>query len=249
MEKVRQPLYEWQAAVWRAMRALLAGRLEEAKALAERAFQTGGRAEAITAAQYYAAQLLSIRRAQGRLGELESGLRQIIERYPNRRAYHAALGVLLAETGRALEVPRELEPLVADGFAGITFDGDWLTTVVLLADAYAELHDVEPARRLYELLLPFESSNMVVALAAACEGAVARPLGRLAAVLGQTDDAIRHFEHALERNERLGAPVCLARTQLDYAQAIGDRAELIEAAARIADEHGLEALSRRAASL
>jgi DNA-binding SARP family transcriptional activator len=247
--QVNQALYDWQAAVWRGMRALLRGRLQEAEALAERALQTGARAEAITASQYYAIQLLVIRREQRRIAELEPGLRQIIERYPNRRAYRAALGVLLSETERLDQAPRELAPLAAEGFAGIPRDGDWLITMALLADVYAELGEAEQAARLYELLLPFETANVVIGLGAACEGPAARLLGRLAAVTGRPDAAAAHFERALQRAERLRAPVYTARTQLDYAQAFGGRGDLLEAASRIVGEHGLVALERRASRL
>jgi predicted ATPase/DNA-binding SARP family transcriptional activator len=247
--RLRQPLYEWQAGVWRAMRALLTGRLGEAETLAEQALAIGARAEEVTAAQYYAIQLLSIRRAQGRMSELEPGIRQLLERFPNRLAYRAALGVLLAETGKLDQMARELEPLAADGFAGIPRDGDWLVAMTLLSDAYAELGDAEHASTLYELLEPFERANVVVAFGVSCEGAVARLLGRLAAVAGRPDAATEHFERALEREAALRAPVCLARTQLDYAQALPGHRELVDAAARTAQSLGLEALARRAASL
>src|SRR5207302_491496 len=63
-ERLRQPLYLWNAAVWRAMRALLAGHLDEADQLAAEAVAMGSHGESITAPQYYAIQVLAIRQEQ-----------------------------------------------------------------------------------------------------------------------------------------------------------------------------------------
>jgi DNA-binding SARP family transcriptional activator len=245
-ERLRQPLYLWQAAVWRGMRALLEGRLEEADALAARALAIGARAEAVTAAQYYAVQLIAIRRDQGRMAELESAVREVIERYPTRLGYRAALGLLLSETGRQDEAWAEVGSLALEE---IPEDVDWLTTMTMLADLCADLGDAPRAEQLYELLLPYADVNVVIGLGVVCEGAAARYLGRLAAATGRRGDAERHFEEALERNTALGAPVCLARTQLEYAQALGGRSararELIESASSTAREVGLRGLSRR----
>ncbi len=250
-ERLRQPLYLWQAAVWRGMRALLEGHLEEADKLAARALAIGARAEPVTARQYYAVQLIAIRRDQGRMGELEEAVRQVSEQYPNRLGYRAALALLLAETGRREEARAEVDSLAVDE---IPEDVDWLTTMTMLADLAADLGDATRAERLYALLEPYGEVNVVIGLGVVCEGAAARYLGRLAAAIGRPEEAKRHFEHALERNAALGAPMCLARTQLDYAQTLGParsaRArELVESAASAARELGLPALARRAADM
>jgi DNA-binding SARP family transcriptional activator/tetratricopeptide (TPR) repeat protein len=250
-ERLRQPLYLWQAAVWRAMRALLEGRLGKADRLATQALAVGARAEPVTAAQYYAVQLIAIRRDQGRMSELEQSVRQAIEQYPNRLGYRAALASLLAEIGRVDEARDEVDSLAVDQ---IPEDVDWLTTMTMLADLAADLGDAERADRLYALLGPYAEVNVVIGLGVVCEGAAARYLGRLAAATGRREEARRHFELALERNAVLGASVCLARTQLDYAQALGparSRAarELIESAASAARQLDLPALARRAAAL
>ncbi len=263
-ERLRQPLYLWQAAVWRAMRALLEGRLSDADQLAQQALALGARAEAITAAQYYGVQLIAISREQGRMGGLEPALRRLLAEYPSRLAYRAALASLLVEGGRLDEAREQVAALELDE---IPEDVDWLTTMTLLADVCAELGDAGRAKRLYTLLLPYAEVNVVIGLGALCEGSAARHLGRLAAVAGSFEDAARHFERALARNEALGATVCLTRTRLDYAQALaggpgareatggarareatsGARArELLEAAGSAAHELPLPALAERA---
>ena len=97
-QRLRQPLYLWQAAVWRTMRALLSGRLEQADRLATDALAAGSTGEAVAAAQYYAIQLLAIRREQGRMAELEQPAREMVTYNPDRpgmagRRRDAAVGI------------------------------------------------------------------------------------------------------------------------------------------------------------
>ncbi len=70
--------------------------------------------------------------------------------------------------------------------------------------------------------------------------------------MGRLDLATRHFERALAGNFALGAPACLARTQVDYARVLGPgprAAELLAAAGRTAAELGLGAVARKVAAL
>ena len=101
--------------VWRAMRALLAGRLEDAERLAAEALALGAAAETVTAPQYYAIQLLAIRREQARMAELEAPARQLVASNPHRVAWRAALAALLAETGHPEQARAELRALAQRG--------------------------------------------------------------------------------------------------------------------------------------
>jgi hypothetical protein len=94
--------------------------------------------------------------------------------------------------------------------------------------------------------------NVVIGLAAVCLGSAASFLGKLAATMGRGDLAAEHFERALAVNADLRAPVCLARTQVDYARALGPGAqadELIAAAADAAERHGSGSVARKVAVL
>jgi len=251
-EQLRQPLYLWQAAVWRAMRALLEGSLDQAEELAAEALAAGGPAEGVTAAQYYGIQLLAIRREQGRMGEVEQAARQMVASNPIRPAWRAALATVLWESDQPAEARAELEQLAGEDFRDIPHDGDWLTTMSVLCDLCAALEDPARAALLYEALLPYERVNVVAGIAVVCFGSAARYLGKLAVTIGRERDAGDHFELALEQNASLGAPVLLAHTQLDYASSLGHgvRARrMIDEAARTAAELGLAALAQRAEGL
>jgi len=251
-QRLRQPLYLWNAAIWRAMRALLEGRLEQADELASDALAAGLHGEGVTALQYYEIQLLAIRREQGRIAELEQPARDLVTANPHLPAWRAALATLLCEAGRLQEARREFEALAANDFAGIPQDGDWMIAITLLADSCTELGDAERAAQLYELLLPHGASNVVIGLGAVCLGSAARYLGRLASAMGRRTTAIEHLRSALDANAALKAPVALAHTQLDYARVLGPGPEaqaLVAAATRTADELGLPLVSRRAGEL
>ena len=227
------------------MRALLAGHLSTAERLASEAFSAGIRPESETATQYYAIQLLAIRREQLRMGELEDSLREQLDDNPRRPAWRAALATLLVETGRARRRrSREVDLLAADEFAEIPRDGDWIVAIVLLADLAASVDDAARAAVLHERLLPFADRTVVIGLGTVCLGSVARYLGRLAVATGDQATARGHFELALEANRELHASVQLAHTQLDYAQALGAGPEALRAGrggARAADELHLPA--------
>jgi len=251
-QRLRQPLFEWNSILWRAMRALLAGSLTIADKLAAEALAAGAPAEAVTVSQYYAIQVLGIRREQGRMGELEQAVRQLVEDNPDRPAWRAALATLLCEDGRVAEAREEFSRLAVRGFDDIPRDLDWLIAMVLLSDVCADLRDGDRAALLYAKLEPYADANVVIGFAAVCLGSAASFLGKLAATMGRADLASQHFEHALAANAALGAPACLARTQVDYARALGPgrrSQELIAAAGRSASELGLGAVARKVAEL
>lgn len=255
-DRLRQSLFEWTAIMWQAMRALLAGALDRADRLASEALAAGAPAEAVTASQYYAIQVLAIRRDQGRMGELEQATRQLVSENPARPAWRAALATMLCEEGRLEEAREEFERLAAHDFEDVPKDLDWMIAMTLLSDVCADLGDAERAALLYELLEPYADVNVVIGLAAACLGSAAGFLGKLAATMGRVELAAEHFERAIAANLELHAPACLARVHVDYARAIwsarpGDprAGELLDTAAEAAERHGLGAVARTVATL
>ena len=255
--RLRQPLFEWNSILWRAMRALLDGSLSRADRLASEALAAGAPAEAVTASQYYSIQLLGIRRDQGRMGELERVRAATGRGQPGPPGVARGAGDAAVRGGAAVRGPGEFERLAAGGFDDIPKDLDWTIAMVLLSDVCADLGDGERAALLYAKLEPYADVNVVVGLAAACLGSAESFLGRLAATMGQSAEAERHFERALVANAALRAPACLARTQVDYARALGSLGvrggpaadELLAAAGRAAAELGLGAVAGKIAAL
>jgi DNA-binding winged helix-turn-helix (wHTH) protein/tetratricopeptide (TPR) repeat protein len=113
---------------------------------------------------------------------------------------------------------RHFDIVAAADFVDIPRDEDWLLSLVLLADACADLEDERRAASLYELLEPYAAMNAAHQTLRLYLGSVTHFLARLAVVLGRREEAIQHFEAALETNKRMGARPALARTQLQYAR-------------------------------
>jgi DNA-binding winged helix-turn-helix (wHTH) protein len=241
-----------------ALRALLDGRLEDAERMARERFELIQRAGFSNAAMFYAIQLAGVRREQGRLGELEPGLRALAGQLPNMPTWGATLAYLYAEDGREREAAEELARLAEKGFESLPRDATWLTTVGLLADVAASLGDAERAAPLAALLAAYADRVVVVGPSLSVTGAVARMLARALATSGDLAGAERQFEAALALEARLGARCLVARTQQQYAallaarRASGDRDRALELAGqalRAAESIGMTAVAARARAL
>jgi tetratricopeptide (TPR) repeat protein len=251
-ERVRQPLYRWQASVLGSMRAQLDGDLEQAARLADNALAIGSAAEQGIASQYHALQQLAIARERDQLRPLEASTRQMIDAARGLPLWRAALVRLLADTGRYEEARQQLEALAPDRFEALPQDANWLPVIAILAEACNSLKAAEHAQTLYELVLRFRDLIVVFGIGAVCQGSVERYLGLLAATAGGEQEAREHFERALERNARLQAQVCLSHTQLDLAELekrSNERTELIAAAAQTAKTLSLPLVGRRVTAL
>jgi tetratricopeptide (TPR) repeat protein len=213
---------------------------------------TGGAGETVTAPQYYTIQLMNIRREQARGGEVEEMIRRVAESNPDRPGWGVGLGLILADAGRVTEAQKHLDALGAAGFRDLPEDADWLPMTSQLGQLATLLEDAEHGATLYELLVPYGSTNIVRGVGVVCLGPVARVLGRLAVLLGREDDARQHFQTALRIAATIRAPALLAHTQLDYAEALGrgpDAVWLARAAAATGRDLGLSAVNRRAERL
>ena len=87
----------------------------------------------------------------------------------------------------------------------------------LLAETAYFLGDPEHAMTLHAKLLPY-ADRVAVSYPEVATGAVARHLGLLATTMRRWNDAERHFEAALDLNQRIGAKPWLAHTLEDYAR-------------------------------
>jgi DNA-binding CsgD family transcriptional regulator/tetratricopeptide (TPR) repeat protein len=214
--ELRQPVHGYFVASYRAMRALLDGRFDEAERLSQQVLVTGQRVQRPAAVQAFALMTFLIRREQGRLPELEEAVAGFVQQYPALPGWRSALAAIDIEAGKLAAARAEFEHLAANDFTDLPRDVFWLTAAGLLTEVCAALGDSRRAALLYDLLLPYEGHCVVVSYAAACTGAVSRYLGLLAATMGRRQEAARHFEDALTTHARLGARPLLARTQYEY---------------------------------
>jgi tetratricopeptide (TPR) repeat protein len=222
-QELRQPSQVWFVAALQAHLALLEGRFGEAEELIERARSLGERAQSWNAAVAFGLQRYLLRREQGRLAEMEGLVRRAAHDYPTYGIWRCVLAQMAVELGHEAEARETLEVLARDDFAALPFDEMWLASTGLLAETAGSLVDARAAAPLYERMLPFHD-RVAVAYSELSTGSVARYLGLLATTLEQWDDAVRHFEHAIDVNRRVGARPWLAHTQDDYARMLRARA-------------------------
>jgi len=182
---------------------------------------------------------------------------EVAAEYPARPVFRCALAHLHARLGRLPEAKRTLDDLAGDDFSALPFDQEWLWGVSLLAETSALLDDADSAPVLYQLLLPFAAFN-AADHPEGIRGSISRYLGLLATTTARWTEAARHFEDALEMNERMGARPWLAHTQLDYAGMLlarggpgdGERAEQLLSKARTTyGELGMQAAAESASTL
>ena len=222
------------------MRALLEGRLEEAERLARGALEIGGlRQSEYVTYLFEHALLVAIRWMQGRLGELQEAIRFHGERYSSLARWRNALVAVELADERAARA--EVERHALRDFTDRPRDGLWLLHLCGLAEACVLLGDERRAARLYELLSPYADRN-AISMTTMPFGPVALRLGMVAAMLGRWEEAERHFQLAMERCTRLGAPAITARVLYERSRMLvarGEEADLASAAELLARAEGI----------
>jgi class 3 adenylate cyclase len=198
-------------------RALWEGRLGDAERHMQAALDLFPSSRMGGTFQVYSTQIGALRRLQGRLADVERGVRRGAELLPFVVAYRCHLACFLAEMGHQDDARAVFAEVALGGFAKLRRDGNYLMNLALLCDACLLVGNLEAATLLYDLVRPFEGTCLFFATATTY-GCADRHLGNLAAMVERFDDATRHFEQALAFERRMGARTWLARAQIDYAR-------------------------------
>jgi tetratricopeptide (TPR) repeat protein len=254
--RLGQAAPQWQGAMQNALWALFRGEFAVAEQLEEQALRSGDARSADADCSYRLAMFI-MRRAQGRLAEIEGLIRDAVDEYPGYRSFRCFIPVLEYELGREDAARRAFNELAENDFAALPPDCEWLFCLSLLAEVASYLQDHERAAVLYRLLEPYARVNAMAAGEAAL-GPVARYLGILAVTNSRWDEASGHFEDAIAMNARLGARPWLAHSQHDYARMLlarnqpGDRErarELLAECVSTYRELGMEPWAEAASGL
>ena len=138
---VRLSSYSWYVPLWRATLAVLAGRLDEGRELAERARDLGQRAGDANADVFFQTHRymswLADERYEEWVGDALAFTEEKIRRSPAGLAYLAGMATLFAATGRDDDAGRALEIVAADDFATVPRDMNWLSTLASATGAPA----------------------------------------------------------------------------------------------------------------
>ncbi|HKE10767.1 MAG TPA: hypothetical protein VKE73_04280, partial [Myxococcota bacterium] len=226
VDKLRTPYARWLLSSLHGMRALLAGRFEDAEARIVESLPLGERAQSPEVTLELHSQLLYLRLEQGRAAEVEVPARAQVERFPRVPAWRAALGRILVAEGRLLEARHELEHLSEEGFSDVPRDRAWLPTLALAAEIASATGAMGRSGQLQKLLAPFARLCVVAGSGLLFYGAVSHHLGLLAASQNQWDAAIQQLDAAEQVHERAGAEPWSARTRVALARALLGRGRL-----------------------
>jgi class 3 adenylate cyclase/tetratricopeptide (TPR) repeat protein len=251
-EKLGLPYQRWTVALLRTGALLLSGRADVAEPANQHALEIGMAAGIPEALGSFGGTMYLIREHQGRVDEMAQPLIDAARDNPSLAALRAIVPLMLCGIGR-IEEARVL--LRAEADRGFDFPGTqtYLSAMGALTEAAAITRDEGSARDLIERLAPFASH--VIGTGASVNGAIARPLARAAAMLGDYEEAEQWFAIAHDIHTKLQAPYWTALGQLDHADlclarlADGDieRArQLATIAAATAAEYGCGGLTQRA---
>ena len=250
------PYRQWELATCRCWRLIMSGDLGEAEATSDAALELGMRIGAPEATAAYGGFLYEMRRRQGRLDEIAELFVQAVADFPAVAVLRSVVVELHCATGRLDEARALFEPDVATRFAEFPRDVTWTSAMSSCADNAIDLGHRPAARILYDLLRPYP--DRIAYSNASVHGSTARPLGRLAHLLGRHREAEALFESAALQHEQIKDPYWTARTKLDYADVLIDRLEAGDAprarrlccqASSVAQEHGFVPLQERAHGL
>ncbi len=205
---LRQPTMMWVTLFNDAADALLSGDPDRAEQLATAALEIGSESGQPDAFGFYGAEMIGVRRQQGRYGELVPLIEQIAAENPALPVFRATLAEGHMEAGN-FDTARQMLDAAAADLNSLPYDVVWIFAVASYADVATELRAEAPARLLLDLLAPFD--DQVLFIGATAGSPVAYYCGSLESVLGLYDQAERHFAKAAELN---------ARGQMEFAAAV-----------------------------
>ena len=250
---LRQPLYQHASLVWRCVLTALAGRFDEAERLANDSVALAECARAPDARAHYTAQLVALRREQGRLDELLPELERFARDASTVGPWHAILPLAYLDAGDRARARAAYDAALAGGVSAVPRTMFWLASLASLAEAAALLEARDGAAQLYAALEP-HADLLAQWSFTGNAGSVHRLLGRTAAAAQQRHRAREHFESALRRHAALGSGPLLARTRCDYGELLltGPRADrtrarrLLHEAYAAARDFGMQRVASRA---
>ncbi len=245
-DRLGWPVAHWHLLRARAARALVAGRLGPAREFAEQARDLAARSQDASAAYMFLAFLSGLAEFDGDYswaGATAFGNEDV----PIAVAQLGHIAMGRGDRDGALAATRRLR----GALPRLPADGRRTYVTVITGEMAAWVGDLDLAAECYTRMLP--RAGLYLNSMSSCHGAVARPLGMMAAALGRPE-AGRHLAAAVAMEERIGAPGHLAKAQIAYAGQLRTTdprrsRELASAALATARRLGLPVLAGPAAEL
>jgi len=223
--EVPHPTTVWTAKFIEGAHTQLLGRFDESEQMMVEAFTLGQKMDEMVRFQGFSAFMYGLRYTQGRLSELAHPS-IATEQYPYLRdvpTYRVMRAHFDCIVGRTEQAREEFEHLAANDFGDLPRNWGMPVCLVALSEIAAALGDTRRAALLYDLLLACAERLRFMGINNACLGTKSHWLGLLATTLKRWDDALAHFEDALELSARVGTRPWLARSQHEYARMLIER--------------------------
>jgi tetratricopeptide (TPR) repeat protein len=220
-DELKNPRYRWQVALARSTEAFVQGDVYRSSRLSNEALRLGILVHDSSAEHYRVLSEFLHQRLLGNYSEeLQAVISAAVEQYPQIAVYQVGLAVTAGgQSCMAVPVFGGIDSLTER----IPANALQLFSLGILSEMSNACEDEKGACSLYCQMTPYAKHNIVVSWGAACDGSVSHYLGLLANTLGRADDAVGHFEDALEMNRRMNFVPFVARTQHYYAATLLER--------------------------
>ena len=219
-ERMRRPFWIWLATGVDACFALLDGDLEKAEGLVFEALEIGRRAQTPNAVLFFGTQLFHLRAAQERAGEMLDLMERIERDRPGLPVFRIGIPLIHALLDHRRDAQRTFDSVAAKDFEDVPDDFHRLPMLTACARVAAYLGDVPRARRLRELLAPFEGSIVMAGVATFWAGPVDKYLAVLEESLGDDPAAARLYGQSVVLSERAGSVLDVAASLLGRARVL-----------------------------
>jgi len=223
-ESTRLPLARWHLLRQQASRAALVGQLAIARDRSWEACRLAVRLQDPSGAGMSYAFALWLAIIRGYAAEIPPDFFDVSAAAPPIPAVRSGLARALFAVGRTDEaraVYETLRQLPATGDK----DPRTLGALLQMMDLIIAFGDSEMAQAVYDLLHPHIADTGATGTGLVnLSGSLHWPLGRLAALLGHTEEALDHFAQAVTVNTRLGARPFVTLARLEWADTLRTRA-------------------------
>ena len=241
-DATRLPLVRWHLLRQQASRAALDGRLGEARDRSWAAYQLALRLQDPSGAGLSYAFAVWLAVVRGEASEIPADFLDVTAGYPPIAIVQAGRARALFALGRPEEARAVYETLRSlPGTGGR--DTRILGAITQILDLIIVFRDYETALVTYDLMATHTAVSGATGTGVVfLSGSLHWPLGRLAALLGRTEQALEHYATAVTVNTRLGARPFVVLTRLDWAGALsargarGDHEEALPLARQAAEE-------------
>ena len=241
-ERTRLPLVRWHLLRQQASRAALAGRLGEARDLSWAAHRLAVGLQDPSGAGLSYAFAVWLAALRGEASELPADFMEVTAEFPAIPIVRAGVARALYALGRPDEARAVYETLRSLP-GGADRDSRALGVITQILDLIVAFRDHDSAQAVYDLMARHTADSGATGTGVVfLSGSVHWPLGRLAALLDRTGEAVQHFATAVAVNTKLGARPFVVLARLHWAEALhargtrGDHAAALELARQAAGE-------------